>query len=125
MKTLILFLAFSAAAFGQQELDDDLRITSEKLQRKGEWIHPQEYGWESYDCNRRFLYRCHDKAEMDTLIIQILEEHEVDTEDEGQFMKNDRGDMCHMWESTENGWEITIHTYKNKWDRWMIYIRLD
>jgi len=125
MKTLIIFLALSSAAFGQQELDDDLRITSEKLQRKGEWIHPQEYGWESYDCNRRFLYRCHDKAEMDTLIIQILEEHEVDTEDEGQFMKNDRGDMCHMWESTENGWEITIHTYKNKWDRWMIYIRLD
>ena len=125
MKTLIIFLALSAAAFGQQELDDDLRITSEKLQRKGEWIHPQEYGWESYDCNRRFLYRCHDKAEMDTLIIQILEEHEVDTEDEGQFMKNDRGDMCHMWESTENGWEITIHTYKNKWDRYMIYIRLD
>jgi len=127
MKTLILTFALvlGFTTFGQQELDDDLRITSEKLQRKGEWIHPQEYGWESYDCNRRFLYRCHDKAELDSLIIQVLEEYNIDTEDKGQPMINDRGDSCRMWEATENGWEITIHTYKNEWDRWMIYIRLD
>ena len=125
MKTLILFLALSAAVFGQEALDDDYRITSEKFMRKGEWSHEQEYGWNSYDCNRRFFYRCNDKAEMDSAIVSLLEQYGVDPEDEGQYMKNDRGDMCHMWESTDNGWEVTIHTYKNEWDRWMIYIRLD
>ena len=72
MKTLILFLVLNVAAFGQQELDDDLRITSEKFMRKGEWSHSEAYGWNSYDCNRRFFYKCHDKEEMDSLIIQIL-----------------------------------------------------
>ena len=125
MKTLILFLALSAAVFGQEALDDDYRITSEKFMKKGEWSHEQEYGWNSYDCNRRFFYRCNDKADMDSLIISLLEQYGVDTEDEGQSMIDDRGYSCRMWESTDNGWEVTIHTYKNKWDRWMIYIRLD
>jgi hypothetical protein len=127
MKTLILTfaLALSFTTFSQEALDDDLRITAEKFMRKGEWSHEQEYGWNSYDCNRRFFYRCYDKAEMDSLIIQVLEEYSIDATDIGQRMINDRGDSCHMWEATENGWEITIHTYKNEWDRWMIYIRLD
>ena len=125
MKTLILFLALSTAAFSQELMVDDLRITSEKLQRKGEWIHPQEYGWGSYDCNRRFLYRCIDKAELDTFIIQILEEYNIDTEDKGEYAKSDRGDIARMWVTEENGWDVTIYTYKNQYDRWMIYIRLD
>lgn len=122
--TLFLFLD-CCYLFSQEELDDDLRITSEKFMRKGEWSHSQEYGWNSYDCNRRFFYRCNDKAEMDSLIIQILEEDGIDTEDKGQPMINDRGNSCRMWESTYEEWEVTIHTYKNEWDRWMIYIRYD
>lgn len=72
-----------------------------------------------------FLLQMYDKAEMDSAIVCLLEQYGVDPEDEGQYIKNDRGDMCHMWESTDNGWDVTIHTYKNEWDRWMIYIRFD
>jgi hypothetical protein len=127
MKTLILFLVLSAAAFGQDQelLDDSLRITTEKWMRKGEWSHSEAYGWETYDCNRRFFYRCNDKADMDTIIISLLKQYGVDPEDEGQQMINDRRDSCHMWQAKDNGWDVSIHTYKNQWDRWMIYIRFD
>lgn len=127
MKTLILtlILTLSFTTFSQEELNDDLIISTEKLMRKGEWCHLESYGYDTYDCNRRFFYKCHDGLEMDSLIIQTLEEYGIDTEDKGQQMINDRGDSCLMWETTYNGWGVMIHVYINEWDKYMIYIRFD
>jgi hypothetical protein len=121
--TLFLFLNYSL--FSQEVLNDNLIISTEKLMRKGEWCHLEIYGYDTYDCNRRFFYKCHDKVELDTIIIELLFQYEIDTEDEGQYMKSDKGDMCHMWQTTQDEWEVTIHTYKNQYDKWMIYIRFD
>jgi hypothetical protein len=125
MKTLILFLALSTASFTQELMVDSLRITTEKWMRVGEWSHSEDYGWNSYDCKRRFFYRCNDKLDMDTTIIYLLGQYGIDTEDEGDFVKSDRGDMSHMWTVQQEEWEVTIYTYKNQWDRWMIYIRFE
>jgi hypothetical protein len=125
MKTLILFLALSTAAFTQELMDDSLRITTEKWMRVGEWSHSEDYGWNTYNCKRRFFYRCNDKLDMDTTIIYLLGQYGIDTEDEGNYVKSDRGYMSHMWTVQQEEWEVTIYTYKNQWDRWMIYIRFE
>jgi hypothetical protein len=62
---------------------------------------------------------------MDTTIIYLLDQYGIDSADEGEYVKSDRGYMSHMWVTEQDGWDVTIHTYKNQWDKWMIYIRFD
>lgn len=127
MRTLILTLAlaFSLPTFSQELLNDDLNINSEKMIRTGEWSHLEIYGYDTYDCNRRFFYKCHDKAEQDTMIVDLLFQYGIDTEDEGEEIKNDKGNMSRAWYTTQDGWEVTIYTYKNQYGKYMIYIRFE
>jgi hypothetical protein len=127
MKTLILtlVLALSFTTFSQEELNDDLIISTEKLMRKGEWCHLEIYGYNSYDCNRRFFYKCNDKVEMDSVIISLLDQYGIDTKAEGKITESDKGDICRTWKTTENGWDVMIHTYINEYGKYMIYIRFD
>lgn len=127
MRTLILtlVLALSLPTFSQELLNDDLNITTEKLMKPGRWSHLEIYGYDTYDCNRRFFYKCIDKADQDTLINDLLYQYGIDTEDEGDEVKNDKGDMSRAWYTTQDDWDVTIYTYRNKYGKYMIYIRFE